>query len=121
MVLHADTHYIADLSRSDGRVQRSVCGAMIHVVDHTASPSCAQCKAWIEADAADTAQYETVEAHAEALFGAARSGRTPDLRARSELRTTRHLSTAKGRALMTCGRCRLPISGERAAQSRDWF
>lgn len=70
MVVVADSHYIPHFTRTDGRVQRAVCGEMIHAVDHTAEPTCPRCKAWIEADAAEAAQYETVEHHAEARFGA---------------------------------------------------
>jgi hypothetical protein len=71
MVILADTHYIPYFTRADGKVQRAVCGEMIHAVDHTSDPTCPQCKAWIDADAAEAAQFETVEQHAEALFGAA--------------------------------------------------
>lgn len=69
MVVIADTHYIPYFTRTDGRVQRAVCGEMIHAVDHTPEPTCPQCKAWIDADAATAAQYESVERHAAALFG----------------------------------------------------
>lgn len=65
----ATTHYIPFFTRSDGRVQRAACGQMVHAVDHTAEPTCAECKRWLEADAAEAAQFETVEDQVEALFG----------------------------------------------------
>lgn len=64
-----ETHYLPYFTRSDGRVQRAVCGEMIHAVDHTAEPTCATCRRWLDADAAEAAQFESVDDQAIALFG----------------------------------------------------
>lgn len=63
------THYIPFFTRTDGRVQRAVCGALIHAVDHTAEPSCDDCRRWLEADVAEAATFDSVEDQVTALFG----------------------------------------------------
>ena len=61
------THYIAYFTvegsvfrGQPARSVQAVCGAYVDRRDHTAEPTCSECKTWLEKDAIDT--LETAEA-----------------------------------------------------------
>lgn len=63
------THYIPAFTRRLGAVQQAVCGAYIHATDYSVQPTCLDCLKYLVAEDAKSAQYESVEAEALALFG----------------------------------------------------
>lgn len=54
-----DTHYILPFTVINGRVQRAACGRYVLPKEHSAEPTCATCKAYVEDDA--KTQNETAE------------------------------------------------------------
>lgn len=64
------THYIPAFTARNGHDQQAACGRWVRATEHTAEPSCPNCRAYLEQDAEDDTKT------AEEMFGPSDSSQT---------------------------------------------